>query len=113
MQFAHVTYFFNGGKESRFKGEDRILIPSPKVLTYDLQPEMSAFEITKTVCDIIEEKRYNAIIINYANPDMVGHTGNLKASITAMEVIDQCIGKIYKKYCLLPVFHFVITRVNT
>jgi len=96
-KYAHVTYFLNGGREPRFKGEERILIPSPQVLTYDLKPEMSANEITKSVSKVIDEEKYNAIIINYANPDMVGHTGNLKAAIKAMETIDKCIGQLLSK----------------
>ena len=96
-KYAHVTYFLNGGREPCFKGEERILIPSPQVLTYDLKPEMSANEITKTVCKVIDEEKYNAIIINYANPDMVGHTGNLQAAIKAMETVDECIGQLLSK----------------
>ncbi|MFQ6610168.1 MAG: 2,3-bisphosphoglycerate-independent phosphoglycerate mutase [Fidelibacterota bacterium] len=93
-KYAHVTYFFNGGDETIFDGEDRILVPSPKVSTYDLQPEMSAYEVTNKVVRAIQSDRYEAIILNFANPDMVGHTGNLPAAITAMETVDKCIGKI-------------------
>ena len=93
-KYAHVTYFFNGGKESLFKGEDRILIPSPKVATYDLQPEMNARKVTDAVLDAISNENFDAIIMNYANPDMVGHTGLLDAAIKAIETIDQCVGEV-------------------
>ncbi|MBP9721923.1 MAG: 2,3-bisphosphoglycerate-independent phosphoglycerate mutase [Gammaproteobacteria bacterium] len=93
-KYAHVTFFFNGGNEQPFLNEDRILIPSPKVSTYDLKPEMSAFELTEQLCHAIESNKYDAIICNYANPDMVGHTGDLDATIKAIEVIDRCLGKI-------------------
>lgn len=93
-KYAHVTFFFNGGIEVPYPGEDRILIPSPKVATYNLKPEMSAYEVTETVVDKIREDIYDVIIINYANPDMVGHTGILKATIEAVEVVDHCVGKV-------------------
>lgn len=93
-KYAHVTYFFDGGVEKDLKGCDRILIPSPKVATYDLQPEMSAFEITNTLLDKIEKDLYDVIIVNFANGDMVGHTGVFKAAINAIEVLDECLGKI-------------------
>ncbi len=93
-KYAHVTFFFNGGEEKQYKGEDRILVPSPKVETYDLKPEMSAYEVTEKVVDAIKSGKYNAIILNYANPDMVGHTGNLDAAIKAIETIDECVGKV-------------------
>ena len=93
-KYAHVTFFFNGGEEKQYKGEDRILVPSPKVETYDLKPEMSAIEITDKVVEAINSKKYNAIILNYANSDMVGHTGSLDAAITAVETIDNCIGRV-------------------
>ena len=93
-KYAHVTYFFNGGNETTFKGESRRLIPSPRVATYDMQPEMSAKEVTEEVLSAISGDQYEAIIINFANPDMVGHTGNLKAAIKAIETIDICLGKI-------------------
>ena len=93
-KYAHVTYFFNGGSEQPFPGETRKLIPSPKVATYDLQPEMSAPEVTEEVLLAIESDKYEAIIMNFANPDMVGHTGNIKAAITAIETIDSCLEKI-------------------
>jgi 2,3-bisphosphoglycerate-independent phosphoglycerate mutase len=93
-KYAHVTYFFNGGNEKTFQGESRRLIPSPKVATYDLQPEMSAPEVTEEVLSAISGNEYEAIIINFANPDMVGHTGNMAAAIKAIETIDSCLGKI-------------------
>ena len=93
-KYAHVTFFFNGGEEKQYAGEDRILIPSPKVKTYDLQPEMSAIEVTDRVVEAIESRNYDAIILNYANPDMVGHTGILEAAIKAMETIDTCVGRV-------------------
>ncbi len=93
-KYAHVTFFFNGGEEKQYNGEDRILIPSPKVETYDLKPEMSAYEVTDKVLEAIKNEKYNAIILNYANPDMVGHTGNLEAAVKAIETIDECVGKV-------------------
>ena len=93
-KYAHVTFFFNGGEEKQYEGEDRILVPSPKVETYDLKPEMSAYEVTEKVLEAIESEKYNCIILNFANPDMVGHTGNLEATIKAVETIDECVGKI-------------------
>ena len=93
-KYAHVTFFFNGGEEKQYEGEDRILVPSPKVETYDMKPEMSAYEVTEKVIEAINSKKYNCIILNYANPDMVGHTGNLPAAIKAIETIDECVGKV-------------------
>ena len=93
-KYAHVTFFFNGGEEKQYPGEDRILVPSPKVATYDMQPEMSAYEVTENVLNAINSEKYNAIILNYANPDMVGHTGSLPAAIKAVETIDECVGKV-------------------
>ena len=93
-KYAHVTFFFNGGEEKQYPGEDRILVPSPKVETYDLKPEMSAYEVTDKVLEAINSKKYDCIILNYANPDMVGHTGNLEAAIKAVETIDECVGKV-------------------
>jgi 2,3-bisphosphoglycerate-independent phosphoglycerate mutase len=93
-KYAHVTFFFNGGVESPFPGEERILIPSPKVATYDLKPEMSAYGITDEVVKQIGGERFDAVIMNYANADMVGHTGNLEATIKAVEVIDECLGRV-------------------
>ena len=94
-KYAHVTYFFDGQNKEKLRGCDQILIPSPKVATYDLKPEMSAFEITETLLEKIND--YNVIILNFANGDMVGHTGNFKATVKALETIDTCIGKIYEK----------------
>jgi len=93
-KYAHVTFFFNGGEEKQYEGEDRVLVPSPKVETYDMKPEMSAYEVTEKVIDCIKSKKYDTIILNYANPDMVGHTGNLEAAIKAVETIDDCVGKV-------------------
>jgi len=95
-KYAHVTFFFNGGEEKPFEGEDRILIHSPKVATYDLKPEMSAFEITQRVVKEIRSNRYDFILLNYANPDMVGHTGKLSAAIKAIEAVDRCVGEVVK-----------------
>jgi len=96
-KYAHVTYFFNGGNEKTFKGESRRLIPSPRVATYDLQPEMSALEVTEEVLSAIGGDEYEAIIMNFANPDMVGHTGNMTAAIKAIETIDECLDKIHNR----------------
>jgi len=93
-KYAHVTFFFNGGREEQFEGEDRILVPSPKVATYDLQPEMSAYEVTDKVVEAIKSEKYDSIILNYANPDMVGHTGSLEAAIKALEAIDECVKRV-------------------
>ena len=93
-KYAHVTFFFNGGEEKVFDGEDRILVPSPKVATYDLKPEMSAYEVTDKLIEAIKQDKYDSIILNYANPDMVGHTGILEAAIKAIETIDECVGKV-------------------
>ena len=93
-KYPHVTFFFNGGREEPFKGEERIMCPSPKVATYDLQPEMSAFDVRDAILPKIKEKRPDFICLNFANPDMVGHTGNLKAAIKACETVDQCAGDI-------------------
>ena len=96
-KYAHVTFFFNGGEEKQYPGEDRILVPSPKVATYDLKPEMSAKEVTEKVIEAIQSQKYNCIILNYANPDMVGHTGNLEATVKAIETIDDCVGKVVEE----------------
>ena len=93
-KYAHVTFFFNGGEEKQYEGEDRILIPSPKVETYDMKPEMSAGEVTDKVVDAINSKKYDVIILNYANPDMVGHTGSLEATIKALEFLDGCVKRV-------------------
>ena len=93
-KYPHVTYFFNGGEETVYPGEERILINSPDVATYDMKPEMSAFEVTDKLVAAIESRRFDAIICNYANADMVGHTGDYNAAIRAIEVIDQCLGRV-------------------
>jgi 2,3-bisphosphoglycerate-independent phosphoglycerate mutase len=93
-KYAHVTFFFNGGREEEFDGESRILVPSPKIATYDLQPEMSAPEVTDKLVAAIEGKSFDAIICNFANADMVGHTGDLQAAIKAVEAVDQSLGRI-------------------
>jgi 2,3-bisphosphoglycerate-independent phosphoglycerate mutase len=92
-KYAHVTYFFNGGVETPYPGEDRILVPSPRVATYDLKPEMSAYEVTDRLVDAIRGREHDAIVCNFANGDMVGHTGNLAAATRAIEVLDECIGR--------------------
>ena len=96
-KYAHVTFFFNGGQEKEYNGETRILVPSPKVATYDLKPEMSAYEVTDNLIQAIDSKLHDVIVINYANGDMVGHTGNLEAAIKAVEVLDECVGKVIDK----------------
>jgi 2,3-bisphosphoglycerate-independent phosphoglycerate mutase len=95
-KYAHVTYFFNGGVEKPFGGEERVLVPSPKVATYDLKPEMSAEGITDAVVKAIEKGEFDAIIMNYANADMVGHSGKLEAAIKAVEAVDAGLGRIYQ-----------------
>jgi 2,3-bisphosphoglycerate-independent phosphoglycerate mutase len=95
-KYAHVTYFFNGGVEKPFTGEERILVPSPKVATYDLKPEMSAEGITDTVVKAIEKGQFDAIIMNFANADMVGHSGKLAAAIKAVQAVDAGLGRIYQ-----------------
>jgi len=93
-KYPHVTYFLNGGQETTFKGEDRILVPSPKVATYDLQPQMSAPELTAKAVAAIDSKKYDLIVLNFANPDMVGHTGSLPTAIKAVEAVDKGLGQI-------------------
>ena len=93
-KYAHVTFFFNGGSETVFPGEDRVLVPSPKVATYDLQPEMSAHEVTDKCVERIESGAYDVIILNFANCDMVGHTGVFDAAVKAVETVDTCVGKV-------------------
>lgn len=93
-KYAHVTFFFNGGREEPFAGEDRILIPSPKVATFDLKPEMSAFEVTEKLVEAIESGKYDAVICNYANGDQVGHTGIFAAAVKAVEALDVCLGRV-------------------
>lgn len=96
-KYAHVTYFFDGGEEKKLEGCTRILIPSPKVATYDLKPEMSAWEITTTLVQELDKKIYDVVILNYANGDMVGHTGVMEAAIKAVETLDRCLGILYDK----------------
>ena len=93
-KYAHVTYFFSGGVEAPYPGEDRVLVPSPKVATYDLKPEMSAFEVTDRLVAAIASGKYDAIVCNYANGDMVGHTGDIDAAVKAIETLDACIGRV-------------------
>jgi 2,3-bisphosphoglycerate-independent phosphoglycerate mutase len=93
-KYPHVTYFFNGGEETPYPGEDRIMVPSPKVATYDLQPEMSAPELTARAVEAINYGIYDLMVLNFANPDMVGHTGVLEAAIKAVETVDDGIGQI-------------------
>src|SRR3990167_1436878 len=93
-KYAHVTFFFSGGREEPFEGEERILIPSPNVATYDLQPEMNAPQVTDRIVEAIEQQRYDVIIVNYANGDMVGHTGVFDAAVKAVECLDSCVGRI-------------------
>ncbi|OGT19242.1 MAG: phosphoglycerate mutase (2,3-diphosphoglycerate-independent) [Gammaproteobacteria bacterium RBG_16_57_12] len=93
-KYAHVTFFFNGGREEPFEGEDRVLINSPNVATYDLQPEMNAPELTDRLVEAINSHKYDTIICNYANPDMVGHTGNFQATVAAIEALDLCLGRV-------------------
>jgi 2,3-bisphosphoglycerate-independent phosphoglycerate mutase len=93
-KYAHVTFFFNGGEERLFPGEERILVPSPKVATYDLKPEMSAYEVTDKLVAAIEADSFDLIVVNFANTDMVGHSGNLEAAIKAVEAVDRCLGRL-------------------
>lgn len=95
-KYAHVTFFFNGGKEDTFEGEERILVPSPHVASYDLKPEMSATEVTEKLIDAIESHKYDFIVVNYANTDMVGHTGNIDATVKAVETIDTNLKRLVK-----------------
>ncbi len=93
-KYAHVTFFFNGGREEPFEFEDRVLVPSPQVSTYDQQPEMNAGELTDKLIEAVESSRYDVVICNYANPDMVGHTGNFEATVKAIEFLDGCLGRL-------------------
>ena len=93
-KYAHVTFFFNGGVETQYEGEDRILVHSPKVATYDLQPEMSAYEVTDKMVEAVESGKYDMIILNFANCDMVGHTGVFEAAVKAVEAVDTCVGRV-------------------
>ena len=93
-KYAHVTYFFSGRRETQFAGEDRVLVPSPKVATYDLAPRMSADEVTDKLVDAIAGDAYDFIVCNYANGDMVGHTGDFAAAVQAVETVDECLGRV-------------------
>lgn len=93
-KYAHVTFFFNGGVEPPMEGEERILVPSPKVATYDLMPEMSAYELTEKLLSVLEKQKHDLIVLNYANCDMVGHTGDFGAAVKAVETVDTCIGRV-------------------
>ena len=93
-KYAHVTFFFNGGLEAPYKNEDRVLVNSPKVVTYDLQPEMSAYEVCNKACERIQSGKYDAVILNFANCDMVGHTGVFEAAVKAVEAVDECVGRV-------------------
>lgn len=93
-KYAHVTFFFNGGVEKPFAGEEHVMVPSPKIASYDTQPEMSAYEVTKKVLDAVQSGTYQFVLVNYAAPDMVAHTGNLKATIKGIEAVDECLGQI-------------------
>ena len=110
-KYAHVTFFFNGGVETVFPGEDRTLIPSPKVATYDLQPEMSSVELTDKLCAAIESGKYDVVICNYPNGDMVGHTGVYDAAVKAVEAVDSSIGRVLESLkkvggeCLITADH--------
>src|SRR3989449_4511805 len=95
-KYAHVTYFFNGGYEPPYKGEERLLVPSQKVATYDLMPEMSAPGVTDVLCNAIAGKHHDFILCNYANGDMVGHSGVLKAAVKAVETVDQCLERVVR-----------------
>ncbi|MBD3649020.1 MAG: 2,3-bisphosphoglycerate-independent phosphoglycerate mutase, partial [Pseudomonadales bacterium] len=117
-KYAHVTFFFSGGREEPFEGEKRLLIPSPRVATYDLQPEMSAMEVTDELVKAIESKDYELIVCNYANGDMVGHTGKMDAALKAVECIDECLGRIVKALettggqCLITADHGNVEQMN-
>ena len=94
-KYAHVTYFFNGGIEKPFPGEDRVLVPSQKVATYDLKPEMSAAGIAEAVVKAASDSAFNVVIVNFANADMVGHSGKIPPTVTGVETVDACLGEIY------------------
>lgn len=117
-KYAHVTFFFSGGKEALVDGEERILVPSPSVATYDLQPEMSAPELTDKLVNAIESGKFDLIVCNYANGDMVGHTGNLKAAIAAVECVDQCLSRIGRAiegangHCLITADHGNVEQMS-
>ena len=94
QKYAHVTFFFNGGEEKVYPGEDRVLIDSPKISTFDLKPEMSAYEVCDAACERVLSDKYDVVILNYANCDMVGHTGVFDAAVKAVETVDECVGKL-------------------
>jgi 2,3-bisphosphoglycerate-independent phosphoglycerate mutase len=96
-KYAHVTFFFNDYTEKPFPGEDRQIVPSPRVRTYDLKPEMSAYEVAEVVLERLDSNKYDVMVVNFANPDMVGHTGILSAAVKAAETVDQCVGRILDK----------------
>ncbi|MFT7141630.1 MAG: 2,3-bisphosphoglycerate-independent phosphoglycerate mutase, partial [Sulfitobacter sp.] len=117
-KYAHVTFFFSGGQETPFVGEDRTLVPSPQVATYDLQPEMSAPELTDKLCAAIESGQYDLIVCNYANGDMVGHTGDLQAAMKAVECVDHCLERILSSleladgHCLITADHGNVEQMS-
>ena len=117
-KYAHVTFFFSGGQEQEYPGEDRILIPSPKVATYDLKPEMSAPEVTDKLVEAIEQGDYDLIVCNFANGDMVGHTGVFAAAVKAVEAVDSCLGRIVSALqkvggeCLITADHGNVEQMN-
>jgi 2,3-bisphosphoglycerate-independent phosphoglycerate mutase len=117
-KYAHVTFFFSGGREACYPGEERILIPSPQVATYDLKPEMSAFEVTDRLVEAIAERRFDLIVCNFANGDMVGHTGIFAAAVQAAEAVDICIGRIVaaletvQGQCLITADHGNLERME-
>jgi 2,3-bisphosphoglycerate-independent phosphoglycerate mutase len=96
-KYAHVTFFFNDYTEKPFEGEDRQIVPSPRVRTYDLKPEMSAYEVTEVILERLNSEKYDCLVINFANPDMVGHTGILEAAVKAAQVVDECVGRVLDK----------------
>ena len=110
-KYAHVTFFFSGGREKPYPGEDRLLVPSPNVATYDLQPEMAAQEITDNLIRVLEEDSFDFVVCNFANGDMVGHTGDFEAAKRAVETIDDCLGRIKRaleqsgSQCLITADH--------
>jgi 2,3-bisphosphoglycerate-independent phosphoglycerate mutase len=117
-KYAHVTFFFSGGREQPFEGEERVLVPSPKVATYDLQPEMSAPQVTDELVKAIRSGRFDAIICNYANGDMVGHTGIFDAAVQAVETLDVCLGRIVEairatgSQCLITADHGNVEKMK-
>lgn len=108
-KYAHVSYFFNGGREEAFPGEERILVNSPRVKTYNLVPQMAAYEITEKLLGVVKSKKFDFIVINYANADMVGHTGDIRATIEAIEILDNCVGRLYREACKLGGYEMIVT----